>query len=268
MDKLYDATNDRLVFVDEPATKEYWDRHWKTKKFRESVLVGGTDHFVSPITKKFLPPYQSTKLLEGGCGRGNYVYSLARSGYDVYGIDYAKETVRLVNRHFPELKITAGDVRKIPFPDKYFDGYWSLGVIEHFFDGYDQILAEMERVIKPGGYLFLVFPYISPLRRLKIIFNRYLLFQPSQFSSHRFYQFVFNDRLVVQQVAASGFRLRYRRPYDGFKGFKDEVGFLKSFLQRIYDRQNAINRLVGYTMSKLFAPFASHVVLLVFERTN
>ena len=266
MRTYYDPTNDRLVFEGQPATKDFWDHQWQTKKFREIVLAGFSDRFVVPLTKKFLLPEQATRILEGGCGRGQRVYALAKSGYDAYGIDYAKKTVELINKHFPELKVTVGDVRKIPFPDQYFDGYWSIGVIEHFFDGYGDILSEMKRVIKKGGYLFLIFPYISPLRQLKIRLGRYPLL-PQTFQEQHLYQFAFNDRQVAEKVASSGFKLRYRLPYEGFKGLKDEVALLRPMLQKIYDRPTGINRIITYALSKLFAPLASHTILLVFEKT-
>jgi len=53
------------------------------------------------------------------------------------------------------------DVRKLNFPDHYFDGYWSLGVIEHFYKGYDEIIHKIYRVLHPGGFLFLTVPEMS-----------------------------------------------------------------------------------------------------------
>ena len=41
-----------------------------------------------------------------------------------------------------------------------------LGVIEHFYDGYEDVLDEIYRVIKDRGYLFLVF-LICLFRKLK-----------------------------------------------------------------------------------------------------
>ena len=71
----------------------------------------------------------------------------------------------------PDLNIDFGDVRSLPYKKSSFDGIWSLGVIEHNWDGYDQILREAHRVLRSGGYFFLAFPSFSPLRKLKVIFN-------------------------------------------------------------------------------------------------
>jgi len=42
----------------------------------------------------------------------------------------------------------------LKFPNNFFDGYWTLGVIEHFWEGYNQIIEEAKRVIKPGDIYF------------------------------------------------------------------------------------------------------------------
>lgn len=48
------------------------------------------------------------------------------------------------------------DVRKLQFADGFFDGYWSLGVIEYFWEGYNEIVNEVKRVIKPGMFSVLI----------------------------------------------------------------------------------------------------------------
>ena len=103
------------------------------------------------ITARYLPP--GSRVLEGGCGRANKVKALADAGFAAVGVDYAAESVELARQVYPGLDIQVGDVRMLPFPDGAFDGYWSIGVIEHFWAGYDDILREARRVLKPGGVL-------------------------------------------------------------------------------------------------------------------
>ena len=177
--RYYDTENRRLVYIEQRATPEFWDRQWEDEKLKKSILAGIKERFVFPTTKHYLK--LGAKILEGGCGKGHFVYSLYARGYDAYGVDFAEKTVKRVNTLIPELKIRLGDVRQLEFPDATFHGYWSLGVIEHFPEGYDPIAKEMLRVLKPGGYLFLTFPYMSPLRRLKTYFGAYPLFDKNHF---------------------------------------------------------------------------------------
>lgn len=147
--KFYDRENKGLVLVQQKATSKYWDQHWQTSDFAKKITSGKDNVFLRKFTRKLLEP--GTKILEGGCGIGQNVYGLKHLGYDVCGVDFAKKTIKRIKETFPELKVSIQDVRRLAFPDNFFGGYWSLGVIEHSWNGYSKILNEARRVIKPGG---------------------------------------------------------------------------------------------------------------------
>lgn len=268
MKKHFDPKNKRLIFFMDKSTPAFWDRHWKTKDFRSEVENGKRENLVSRTTRTYIAPRKDRRILEGGCGRGQYVYSLDASGYDAYGIDYAENTVKKTNELFPGLKIAIGDVEKLDFPDAYFDGYWSLGVIEHFWDGYDKITNEMGRIIKPGGFLFITFPYMSPLRKLKARLGMYPESHQHDHTIGNFYQFALDDGKVTKDLRRSGFRLIGRKPFDGVKGMKDEIGFLKPFLQKIYDGRNVALKVINMLISIMSSSFASHSILLIFRKDD
>ena len=60
------------------------------------------------------------------------VYSLKKQGFEAIGLDFAPQTINYLQEVAPELDIRLGDARSLPFENESFDGYWSLGVIEHF----------------------------------------------------------------------------------------------------------------------------------------
>jgi ubiquinone/menaquinone biosynthesis C-methylase UbiE len=264
--KYFDKKNNRLIFVSQKATSNFWDTHWNDTQLKESILAGKHDRFVAKNTKSFIPAEKTNKILEGGCGKGQFVYSLKLQGYDSYGIDYAEKTVTKINTALPELKVTLGDVTAIDFPDSYFNGYWSLGVIEHFYSGYTPTLKEMHRVIKPNGYLFLTFPYMSPLRRLKASLSKYTPFNAENFDESSFYQFALNYKNVQKDLEPLGFTLVKKKPFDGIKGLKDEISITKPLLQKIYDSKNIFLQIVGAVISRILAPFSSHSILLIFKK--
>jgi len=146
--RYYDKKNNRLVYINNKATDEYWDEHWENDNFEKLVRIK-SNKFIETNTNKYLK--KGDKILEGGCGRGQNVYLLQHIGYECIGLDYAKNTVELINKKIPEIDVRLGDVRKLDFEDNSFDGYWSLGVIEHFYNGYDDIANEIYRVLKLGG---------------------------------------------------------------------------------------------------------------------
>lgn len=268
MTEYLDPKNNRLVFESEKADARFWDKLWSDFDAEKIRKRGEQEWFVSRFTKKFIRPGKSRKILEGGCGQGVYVYSLEKTGYDAYGIDNAPEIIRKLNCFFPELKIKFGDVENLDFPGAYFDGYWSLGVIEHFYDGYDKIALEMFRVLKPGGFLFLTFPHFSLLRKIKARLRKYPGFREADFDWKNFYQFALDWKTVRNDLEKIGFHLISRHGLDALKGLKDEIFPGNKTLQKIYRGQSVFFRIIAFTASKIFAFFCGHSILLIFQKNH
>jgi SAM-dependent methyltransferase len=263
--KLYDRSNNRIVVFDNAADHEFWDRHWKSLNLEHEIVSGGKNSLVIRFTKRFLPI--GARILEGGCGIGRNVYGLQYNGFKACGIDFASDTVSQTKRMFPDLDITVQDVRNTGFPDDFFDGYWSLGVIEHFPEGHRDIFTEAARIIKNGGYFFLTFPYISPLRRFKIKRNHYREFDPGR-DMESFYQYILDADSVRSSAEELGFCEIYRYPFDAVKGLKDEIPGLKPGLQKIYDSRMLIAKILKRLISALFSMASAHNILLVFRKVD
>jgi SAM-dependent methyltransferase len=77
-------------------------------------------------------------------------------GARAFGVDISMPTVRLAASAFSSagldrgLAAAVGDVRDLPFADGSFDAIYSMGTIEHFAET-ERAIAEMARVLKPGG---------------------------------------------------------------------------------------------------------------------
>jgi SAM-dependent methyltransferase len=81
----------------------------------------------------------------------------SRQGARAYGIDISEPIVKQARTAFDTgpgarcgLQGAVGDVRELPFRDGSFDAIYSMGTIEHFTDT-ERAVAEMARVLKPGG---------------------------------------------------------------------------------------------------------------------
>ena len=261
----YDDRNNRLVYINKKASPRYWDSHWNRYEVQKAIKTVIFNRLIMGPSKKYLPG--GGRILEGGCGLGQNVWVLARHGYDTYGVDYADETVRKVKDALPELKVSCGDVRDLFFEDNYFDGYWSLGVIEHFYNGFGAIAGEMKRVLKPGGYLFLTFPCMSKFREKKAGQGKYSLWKEDDTLLSDFYQFALSAEAVKVEFLDKGFELVKSVPLSGLKGFKDEIEFqsLKRILQALYDSQKKTIKVLAWALGKILAPFAGHSRLLIFR---
>ena len=93
-------------------------------------------------------------ILDIGCGEGEF---LTLSKDKIVGLDNNIDTLRVCRKK--GLKVIRGNVTKIPFPDKSFDGVHCSHVIEHLYpeDAY-KMLIESGRILKKNGIFVLSTP--------------------------------------------------------------------------------------------------------------
>lgn len=262
--KYFDKKNNRLVWLSGIADEEFWDNTWST--FTDDLKKSSTtkDPWVIKNTYKYLSPPAS--ILEGGCGVGHNVFHLNKLGYKVIGLDWAQDIVRNLKLIHPHLSIEKGDVRALNFDDDQFDGYWSLGVIEHFFDGYNDIIMEMKRVVKKNGYIFLTVPCFSPIRKLKAKMGLYKKLDEATDVQKKFYQFGIPEKEIIENFEKSGFSLVKKKKMQALKGLKDEVLILHNILQKLYDSKSRFSYLLGLIIEICFRNFTNHASFFVFQK--
>jgi len=94
------------------------------------------------------------KVVDAGCGFAKWVIYLHRRGYDIVGIDNNELAISKLKEFDETLPVEVGDIVNIQYPDNHFDGYISMGVVEHFEEGPQAPLNEAFRLLKPGGLIF------------------------------------------------------------------------------------------------------------------
>ena len=104
-------------------------------------------------------------VLDAGCGSAKWPIYLRSLGYRVVGVDVSRDACALARSADPDLGVAVADVRRLPVKRHSVDAVLSLGVVEHDERGPDHALAEVRRVLRPGGLLVLSVPYDNPLRR-------------------------------------------------------------------------------------------------------
>lgn len=115
-------------------------------------------------------PQLSGKLLDFGCGSKPY-QSLFTNTSEYIGLDYEGEG----HSHKDESVDVFYDGKKIPFPDQQFDSVFSSEVFEHIFN-LDEILPEINRVLKTRGRLLVTCPFVWPEHEVPVDFARYTRF--------------------------------------------------------------------------------------------
>ena len=118
-------------------------------------------------------------VLEIGCGTGVHTRLLAGAGAHVTAVDLTPTAVEFTTRRLTQAGLVANvleaDAESLPFPDASFDFVWSWGVIHHSSDT-DRVLAEIARVLRPGGRLaFMVYHRTSLTYWLNYVLYRGVL---------------------------------------------------------------------------------------------
>lgn len=253
----------RLVYLHEKATPEFWEALWEA----EGMAPPPTSRDpVVAVTRRHLP--RGARLLEGGCGRGNKVKALSDAGYEAIGVDFAARTVAQARITYPDVDVRQGDVRALAFPDQFFDGYWSIGVIEHFWGGYDAILAEAARVLKPGGFLFLTAPWLSPFRQHRARVRGYES-QDFDTEPELFYQFALGRSEVGGALNRHGFRLLRWRGLGSEVSMQEDMPRLQAPVGWLLGSRGSIfKRVLRRLVARAADPYCGHSFLAVAQRTR
>jgi len=272
----------RLVYYRRAADNpKFWNSHWASQDI-ESILRearSGNLGYFRDIFLTHLP--KNGKILEAGCGTGRIVVALRAHGYDCVGVEFSESVINEAKAIFPDLPVHVGSIFDLDFPDNYFAGYISLGVVEHYREGPERALKEAYRVIKPGGVLLISVPYFSPLRQKCYRQGKYNI--SSGRSSSQFYQYAFTKAEFANFVRRAGFRINRICYYDAVKGIRDEVARFKWFYERgVGFEGSAIHRRIARALygrfyhqmlhrlnsNPIILRYSAHMMMIVSKKNN
>jgi SAM-dependent methyltransferase len=105
------------------------------------------------------------RYLEVGAGPGELAARVQRElGAEVIAVDVSARMVELARQRGVDARV--GDVQELPFADATFDCAAAAWMLYHVAD-VPRALAELSRVLRPGGRLIAVTNYIDHLKELK-----------------------------------------------------------------------------------------------------
>lgn len=200
---------------------EWWSKHWEGRsEGRRGFTRDLTDELVWPTIEDVIR--RPGRLLEAGCGPGQWVQFLENRGHRVTGVDYAESGLLIGKRQNAELKFLRGDLRSLPFADRTFDYILSIGAIEHDVSGPEAALREFRRVLAPAGSLMCSVPCLNIERRILLPFTalrdwlkcrpaiRRLAGKPAAFE---FYEYLFTPSEYARILERCGLSVVSMRPY-------------------------------------------------------
>lgn len=118
-------------------------------------------HHLNPLRFEYfdrhITNWQALKVLDIGCGGGFSCEFIAAREAQVFGIDQSKSCISTAKAHAAgnqfDIDYQYGFAESLPYLDKTFDVVLCVDVLEHVAD-LKQTIAEIHRVLKPGGIFF------------------------------------------------------------------------------------------------------------------
>ena len=174
-----------------------------------------------------LPP--SSRVLDAGCGEGVLVEEYA-DRLNITGVD----------ANYSSARVTHGSLMALPFPDASFDRALCLDVLEHLaYEDQPRALAELFRVLGPGGELFVSVPNLAHLQsRIQFLLRGRLIRTASEYKHP-------GDRPVfeyLQLAQRAGFELQRRHGI--FPTIPVVTHFVRRYPRALAPLHRALTRLL------------------------
>lgn len=118
---------------------------WDPRQYEKNAAFV---HGLAGAVLEWLEAKPGERILDLGCGDGQLTARIAASGAGVVGVDLSPEMAAAARER--GIDAHQGSAEHLPFADRSFDAVFSNAAL-HWVRGQDAMMAEVRRVLKPGG---------------------------------------------------------------------------------------------------------------------
>jgi SAM-dependent methyltransferase len=243
-----------------PETRRALSARERQRQDWERVAGSVSDFYLAPSTQYYrrceialfergFGPLRGKRLLKLDLWNEAYntrILHWARNqGAEVYGLDLSQAVAARARRNDRDsgnpgaaLRLLRADIREIPFADNSVDLVYTMGTIEHI-EEYAQAVAEIRRVLRPGGRAIIGVPhrwnlFLRPLMVAMLAACGRYLYAPEK---------SFGGGELRRMIESQGLRVTWR------SGLLTAPGILRMADLYLYTRRNPLWRL-----SRLWIP--------------
>jgi glycosyltransferase involved in cell wall biosynthesis/2-polyprenyl-3-methyl-5-hydroxy-6-metoxy-1,4-benzoquinol methylase len=220
----------------------------------------GDDYYSSPLTslrydmllEKFEPYRKHNRILDVGCGNGQFIEAAIKKGWEAWGTEYSKEAVLQVQ--IKGLNVLQGRLDDLLDILPQFDIITSFEVIEHINNPANE-LKLMDTLLRPGGIIYITTPNFNSVLRYLLKHRYDVITYPEHLSYYTpsTIKYLMQSRgFKVKKIESTGFS--FSRLRNGLTG-KIEDPFTSESMDekfRIFLESNFIFRLIKSSFDRLF----------------
>ena len=196
--------------------QEYYEQYWDDPEEYNDPTTPQRQ----TLLRRFLhdlPP--QSRVLDAGCGRGEFCAFFKSLGYDAEGIDISSAAIAYARKHHAGIAFHAGEIGSLASQRAgQFDCVFTSEVIEHLFDVKSYLQAS-HALLRSGGRLVVTTPYHGLIKNVMIDLSNYSGHYNPTGQHIRF----FDTKSLRRCLEECGFKIQtvtgYGRPWPFWKSF-------------------------------------------------
>ena len=173
----------------------YYRRNYNIKLLKKDAFTW----LVPNKAKKIKKLKKSGRILDIGCGRGEFLLKMHKAGWKVYGNDISKDACDYIRIELHLKNLYNGEPLSLNLPKNYFDVITLWHVLEHL-EKPRETLEKINKLLKDNGTLVIECPNFSSIQR--IFFKD--KWQALELPQH-IYQFT--PKIITKMLKLTGFEI-------------------------------------------------------------
>ena len=223
---------------DNESRRELKRKRYETGDYGESYdsrYSSGLNELNTLVERRWIASHlEGNRILDAGAGTGRLSAYLAGKGLNVVALDSSQPMLDTLRRKAPAVCAVRSDLYRLPLEKNSFDSAVCLHVLFHLTD-WPEALAELARVVKPGGAVIFEMRSGEHVRLAEKILRLFGLSRPDRDSSSPELATVYAGREEVRRAMdKAGLALEKTLSYD--LGHSYYLSPMASRLEPLFER--------------------------------